>query len=340
LTVVAGVEETADEALLRGVSEVHRLGAEMVRAMGFGGVCPGGRAVAIPRGVPFSLVEGAPCHSGEVAGVNLTGVRGCEPTIYETNAGAFVSLIEDSHARRVAVTGISAEGLWADPGQQAAETFRQAESALGLVGMTFRDVYRTWLFLDDILSWYDDLNRVRSEFFHDRGVFDGMVPASTGIGAANPRGAAITMDLLAMVPLDDSVSVQAIPSPLQCPALEYGSSFSRAVEVTEPDLRSLLVSGTASIEPGGGTIYGDDVVAQVDRTLDVIEAILTSRDMDWGDVTRAVAYFRYAADAGAIDEPWRNRGGHRDRLIVTESTICRDDLLFELEIDAVRVGVR
>ena len=54
-----------------------------------------------------------------------------------------------------------------------------------------------------------------------------------------------------------------LPSPLQCPALEYGSSFSRAAELRTPGWRRVVVSGTASILPGSHEVaHVGDVDAQ------------------------------------------------------------------------------
>ena len=97
--------------------------------------------------------------------------------------------------------------------------------------MTFADVVRTWLYMDNILDWYDPFNCARDAFFKSRAVYDGLVPASTGIGSANLYGSAITACAIALKPRQPSaVTVEPIPA-LQCAALEYGSSFSRAVEI-------------------------------------------------------------------------------------------------------------
>ena len=133
-----------------------------------------------------------------------------------------------------------------------------------------------------------------------------------------------------------AVCVQALPSPLQCPALQYGSSFSRAVEVAMPDMRRVFVSGTASIAPGGETVHVGDVLAQTARTCEVVEAILASRQLGWEHVTRATAYVRHAADAGVFEQ-YRDRAGLPPLpVVVAHNTICRDDLLFELEVDAAQ----
>ena len=123
---------------------------------------------------------------------------------------------------------------------------------------------------------------------------------------------------------------------MQCAALEYGSSFSRAVEIGTPECRTLMVSGTASIEPGGATAYVDDVPRQIQLTMDVVEAILVSRGMGWRDATRAVMYLKKAA----YMTEWRAwLRAHRLEglpLITVEANVYRDDLLVELEVDAVK----
>jgi enamine deaminase RidA (YjgF/YER057c/UK114 family) len=118
--------------------------------------------------------------------------------------------------------------------------------------------------------------------------------------------------------------------------LQYKSSFSRAVEIGTPEYRTLLVSGTASIEPGGATAYVDDVEKQIQLTMDVIEAILVSRGMNWGDATRAIMYLKYPE----YMKPWQDWLEKNKLttmpLITVEADVCRDDLLVELEVDAVK----
>ena len=197
------------------------------------------------------------------------------------------------------------------------------------------DVARTWLFLDDILAWYGPLNQVRRDFFAQRHLFDHLVPASTGVGVRNPAGAAMVAGAWAAEPRDDRFLAGEVLSPLQCPAPQYGSCFSRAVEMVSPDLHRLFVSGTASIEPKGTSVCADDVDGQIDLTLQVVRAILVSRGMDYPDVNRATAYLRRPGDE-PLFRGWLARLGLEDwPLVVTQAVVCRDELLFEIELDAL-----
>ena len=101
------------------------------------------------------------------------------------------------------------------------------------------------------------------------------------------------------------------------------------------DHRRLYISGTASIEPGGATAHVGDVDKQIDLTMDVVEAILESRDMGWSDTTRAAAYFKDVESIPAFASYCRAKGLPPLPVAIAHSDICRDDLLFEIEMDAV-----
>ena len=272
-----------------------------------------------------------------LGGAHLKMVDGAPVRVLTLDEEPVGSIVEGPYADEVTLAGVHATDVSASRPDQARATFERIEAALALVGMDFSHVTRTWLFLDDILSWYPDFNRARTQFFTERGVFDRMVPASTGIGGSNRFGAAMIAGAYAVRAKGPGVAMQPVPSPLQCPALDYGSSFSRAVEVQMPDLRRLMVSGTASIDPDGNTAHVGDVAAQTDLTCDVIEAILVSRGMGWEDVTRATAYVRHAEDADVFERHRASAGIPPLPVVVAHNVICRQDLLFELEVDAARL---
>ena len=83
-------------------------------------------------------------------------------------------------------------------------------------------------------------------------------------------------------------------------------------------------------------LFVGDVLAQTARTCDVVAAILESRELGWEHVTRATAYVRHAADAGVLEQYRQSVGLPPLPVVVAHNTVCRDDLLFELEVDAAR----
>lgn len=243
---------------------------------------------------------------------------------------------EDDDAVYVLLSGLLPTDPQAAPEKQTFSVFEEMEAALQSVGMEFAHVARTWLYMDRILDWYDAFNQARDAFFRSRKVYDGLVPASTGIGSANLIGTAITAGALAVLPKQPNrVTVERVDSPLQCTAHAYGSSFSRAVEIGTPGFRYLTISGTASIEPGGKTAHIGDTEKQLELTLDVVEAILTSRKMNWAQTARGIMYLKDPSFLPAWEKIRETRGLKDLPIITLHADVCRDDLLVELELDAV-----
>ncbi|WP_306589510.1 RidA family protein [Geothrix sp. 21YS21S-4] len=309
----------------------------VVAQMAFGGLGFHDAACARMGGVewPMFWLQGDVCPGVHVAGVQSFAMEGRPVRRVMLSNRVVGSFWSDEDADYCLLAGLLPADPTADRSAQTLSSFEQMEAGLKEVGMDFSHVVRTWFYLDELLDWYDEFNVARTAFFEARGVFDRLIPASTGIGASNPAGAAVASGALAIRPRHDRVHIQEVESPLQNPATEYRSSFSRAVEMAFPDRRVLTISGTASIAPDGKTVHQDDVVKQIQLTLDVIEGILKSRGMDWQNTTRAVAYFHDIAELPTFDAICRERGIPPLPVAPAHATVCRADLLFEMELDAV-----
>jgi enamine deaminase RidA (YjgF/YER057c/UK114 family) len=287
---------------------------------------------------PVTWVRRKAAPTACLGGIQTWAVSGVSVEPLEFGGHIVGSTFEDDDARYCRLGGLLPTDATSSRAAQAREVLEQMETVLRAAGMEFRQVLRTWFYNADILSWYGDFNQTRNSFFTEQRVFDAVVPASTAVGtypAAALATPALVSGLLAVRAKSGKVVAVAVPSALQRAALDYGSSFSRAVELTLPDHRRLLVSGTASIAAGGHTVYAGDVDAQIARTLEVVHAILASRGMDWPDVTRAIAHFKRAADVAVFHGPGAGCPAVALPVLSVESEICRDDLLFELEVDAV-----
>jgi enamine deaminase RidA (YjgF/YER057c/UK114 family) len=288
---------------------------------------------------PITWLEEENGHDLRLAGTVVHAVAG--PDVKPVVLGGRVvgCKYEEEVAEHLVLGDLRDANTSHSPAEQTQHALEAMVAGLASAGMDFSHVVRTWFWNHDILGWYDDFNKVRTEFYKKHRVFEGVLPASTGIGARNAQGAALVACLIATKPKSDSVKATAISSPLQSSACDYGSSFSRASELAMPDHRKLFISGTASIDKKGRTVHVDDVVKQVDLTMRVVEAILQSRGMAWTDVIRGLAYFRNAADAPAYDAYCRLHNLPKMPVIVTNNVVCREDLLFEIEVDGLRVNL-
>ena len=253
-----------------------------------------------------------------------------------TRAGQPVAVTwSDDDADYCLQAGVLPPDITAPRGVQAADIFQEIEDILAETGMTFANVVRTWLYIDKVCDWYGEFNAARSAFFEKRKVFETFLPASTGIGSANLDGAAITAGAFAMKPKRAGVRAEIVESPLQAPAMAYKSSFSRAAEWFTPAKRRLFVSGTASILPNSHEVaYVGDIEKQIDCTMNAVLAILESRGYGWRDTVRAIVYLKKPEFISA----WRAWLAARDLPVTfaaeTVCDVCRDEWLFEIELDA------
>lgn len=295
-------------------------------------------AVKIYRGElnwPLTWVEGAACDHTPVAGIQVYGFTGKVEPIY-SDEKVIGSVFNDGGLRHCLLGGLSPVRGTGTRGRQTAATLEQLQSLLASAGFDFSEVVRTWFFLDDILDWYDEFNQVRTGIYSGVKFQTGSLPASTGVGAKNPNHSALTMAAWAVKSEAADAGVYEVASPLQCPAPAYGSSFSRAMEINSRSGRQLLISGTASIAPGGKTLWTDDIQKQVELTMDVVEAILRSRGFDFMDLNRATAYFKHPRDVVVFKEWCRAQHFDFSKVVCSHCAVCRDDLLFELEADALK----
>jgi enamine deaminase RidA (YjgF/YER057c/UK114 family) len=287
---------------------------------------------------PITWIEADACDGAPIAGIQAFAVARSKVHRIRLGGQVIGSVFEDGSAKHCLLGGLAPEQGSLSRAEQTRRTLDLLEKALAQGGFALADIVRTWFFLDDILAWYGEFNRVRTQTYLGVRFRSGSVPASTGVGARNTAGAALTLAAWAMQPSRPDTRVQEIASPLQCPASTYGNAFCRAIEIASASGTNLLVSGTASIASNGETLWEGNVQQQVERTMQVVEAILHSRDCTFSDLTRAVAYFRRSADVRAFTDWCAKHHVLSLPVITARCDICRDDLLFELEADAWKPG--
>ncbi|MFV2071342.1 MAG: Rid family hydrolase [Thermoanaerobaculales bacterium] len=310
-----------------------------------------GRAAALGEdsgnaAIPATHVEGVPFVGDGVAGIHVIAARPSvahSSEIIEWHGEPCGRRVEGHDASYLALSDVARllpATARSQPADETHEALLLVEEILRECGWSFSDVRRTWFYLDDILSWYDDFNRARNEVFESFGLLNGsptsVIPASTGIRGRNARGHRCTLDLLAMRPAAGrELSVERLRNPLQNEAPEYGSCFSRGLSVVTDRCRYSLVSGTASIDEDGNTVYPGDFDRQAKRTLDNIEALLDSGGAVFDDIFQGSAFVKRPEDVERLHRILRQRGLENLPLVFTIDDVCRDDLLVELDATAV-----
>ena len=331
--------ESISDLCNRLARQLHEHAVTPLHLLVFGNICASDAATDALRKTlgradwPVTWVEGADCDGSPVAGIQVHTFTGDVERI--TFGGRVVgSVFTEGGARQCLVGGLTPADKTLSRTEQTCRTLEDLQAIWAQAGFDLGDAIRTWFFLENILSWYDDFNHTRTKIYSGVQFRTGSLPASTGVGAKNPAGTALALSAWALRPLGPGVRTQEIASPLQGSAPAYGSSFSRAMEIASPTGRRLLISGTASIAPDGQTLWKKDARRQVQLTMDVVGQILRQRGFDFADLTRATAYFRRAADAAVFAEWLAANRLKQMPAVSAQCDVCRDDLLFELEAEA------
>jgi len=119
------------------------------------------------------------------------------------------------------------------------------------------------------------------------------------------------------------------------------SSFSRGLRLDIKGITILLISGTASVDEYGRSIYVGDFRAQAERTYTNITKLLAAEGATWKDVIRTTCYLRdIERDYDAFNEVrtqfFKEQG--LDPLPAStgiQAILCRPDLLIEIEAMAI-----
>lgn len=287
---------------------------------------------------PVTYIHGSTSSDNIVYGTQLFAVSGVNltPVCFKGKITGFY--YEDNDAAYCYLGDIRPENNDLSNADQTLQVFDNINDALSGSGMDYTNVVRTWFYLDKLFNWYSEFNEVRTKYYRKFGILETLVPASTGIGAGNLQGAPLVSNILAIKPKHSNVSIREVPSPMQCSATDYKSSFSRAVEIKFPDYRQLFISGTASVDNEGRTIFIDNIKEQVDYTMKVIEEIFKSCSMNWDNAVRAIVYLKNIQDIPVFNEFCRKNHLPSFPLCICQSDICREDFLFEIEIDFIKIN--
>ncbi len=289
-------------------------------------------AAGLDPATPCTFHEGLPVERDDLAGVQLWGVAPRAPGVAVATTARGARRWHGPGYRVLHVSGVlgGAPGGAGAPGCARA-MFEAAERALVAEGFGFRDVCRTWITLRRLLDWYGEFNGVRNAFFAERavGAAPHAFPASTGIQGTS-TGEECAMDLLAV----GGPGVRVTPirtTRRQGGAADYGSAFSRAMEVELDGVRTVLVSGTASVGRSGESLHAGQPQAQVVETLLCIGALLEGRGASLRDIGLATLYCKTPEVLAAYREAVRLLCLPALPVVPVVADICRPELLVEIE---------
>jgi len=274
------------------------------------------------------------CPEGQIVGAQVHAIRGIAgPGVLCSGGGRpQARAFECDGYRYLTGSGLCAPERDGGP-DQTRLVFEKAEALLAQAGGTLLDIARTWVWMDDIHSWYGELNQARTRFFTERGLMgaSGRLPASTGIGVSPSGGGRVALDFFAAWGREDAVA-RFPAAGNQRSACDYGSAFARCSLAKTPGGVTVFCSGTAAIDAAGHSCFLNDPQGQIRMAVDNVLAVLRDMGCSSDDVVQALAYGAtpavrdYFLANGRHEFPWP--------CLTMIGDICRADLLFEIEVTA------
>jgi len=202
-----------------------------------------------------------------------------------------------------------------------------------------RNVVRTWWFVRDIDADYQGLVDARRAVFTRNDLTENThYIASTGIAGTHPDPSArLSLDSYAIGGLAPG-QIEYLSAPDQLgPTHMYGVTFERATAISYADRRHVFISGTASIDAAGNIVHPGDVLKQLDRTLENIDALLAAAGAALDDFAMILVYLRDPADGRVVEDVLRQRFCSLP-MIFLHAAVCRPGWLVEIEGIAIVAG--
>ena len=222
-------------------------------------------------------------------------------------------------------------------GEQTRVVFNDLIKALADQGGTLAEhCVRTWLYVRDVDVFYQDLVDSRTALYARQGLTaDTHYIASTGIEGACPhRYDTVLMDAYSVLGLDPAQVSYLNDFSRLCPTKEYEVTFERGTRIAYADRAHHFISGTASIDRFGRVVHVGQVLRQLDRALENVDALLRSGGALLDDMTHMLVYLRDPADFARVDAYIAERFP-RLPVLLLRGAVCRPEWLIEVEGVAV-----
>jgi len=295
---------------------------------------------------PLSYIDGQPVSGNPISSITVYTITAGEGSSVSylkdpQRTRNWAAIVEDSFGRQLYGFNLFAM----NEGNAAAEmdhVFSQVNQLLAQASFSSDTITRTWIYLDRLLEDYQVLNERRKHFFQQVGVDfsagSGKLPASTCIEGRSKKNARITIDLYCLEQgTDNEFGISRLYNPLQNEAegeqYLYKPTFSRGISIQRDNVLEVQISGTASINDKGETVFIDDPYQQIFVTLTNVEALLNQRGLALKDIKQSTCFFKkpeyYQYYLDVLNQMNLDSLSISDTFVIAD--VCRDNLLFEID---------
>lgn len=226
-----------------------------------------------------------------------------------------------------------AHDLSIDAAGQTRNIFNDLIGTLASQGGRLADhCVRTWIYMKGVDVFYKDMVDSRRVLFDRHGLTrDTFYIASTGIeGACAHQFDVVSMDAYSNLDLAPGQRSFLNDFSRLCPTKDYNVTFERGTRIAYSDRVHHFISGTASIDAEGEVLHIGNVLKQLARAVENVDALLRSGKAGFEDMQHLIVYLRDPADFESVDAYFRDR--HPDLpVMIVQGAVCRPEWLVEIE---------
>jgi reactive intermediate/imine deaminase len=216
--------------------------------------------------------------------------------------GPYSQAIEAPRGRRLYLSGqipldpASGQLVAGDIVAQTERVMENLKAVLAAGGATFDDVVKTTIYLVD-LSEFGKVNETYGKYFTKA------PPARATVQvAALPRGARVEIEALAVppaAPVSAGLTRKAVEASQAPKAI---GPYSQAIDVSGG--RLVYLAGQIPLDPASGQLVEGDIVAQTDRVMQNLKAVLEACGATFSDVVKTTIFLVDLGDFGKVNETY------------------------------------
>jgi len=298
---------------------------------------------------PFSYIEGSPVCEVPVSSVSIYGISLNQgfvnfEYIYDNN-NKIGTVYNISGSEYLYLYGLKCDDmLLKGTVEEYKSLFCQVQEYIVKRGFLPGDIVRTWIYLDEIDENYSNFNLARREFFQKYNIgyssTSNDLPASTCIGGKSSNESTAAIDVFCINKNGDYPKINRMFNKLQNEAegkdYLFGPTFARAKSVDYDTHCEVQISGTASIDETGNTVFLGEPYNQIKKTFLNVKALLEQKNMDFGDICVSTCFFKKREYYDIFKDVSKELEicGYFNTFIISD--VCRSDLLFEFDGIAIK----
>lgn len=195
---------------------------------------------------------------------------------------------------QIAVDPVKDRLIAGNAAKQTERVMKNLKAVLDAAGASFDDVVKTTIFLADLAD-FNAVNEVYGRYFHNA------PPARATVQVAGlSRGAKVAIEAVAVKSGTASAAAHVAVQTAQAPRAI--GPYSQAIDVAAGSF--IFVSGQIPVDPTSGELVQGDIVAQTERVMDNVKAVLAASGATFDDVVKTNLYLADLGDFTKVNETY------------------------------------